>query len=130
MASRDEIESATIPPPRRGQTDQIAGTAATQVFAARATWLGKKVRFEAIGDDFWILTGPDATLTITPAAVLTLGAPGAALPAGNVNIAEKVANGAYKEFDFTSEDAFVAVRATGTGGLLMFRATETALGAS
>ena len=128
MGTRDEIEASTIRPPRRGECDQIAGTAGTQVFAARPSWVGKKVRFHALGDDFWVQTAPTNAISIDPTAVNTITA--GALSAANTAIAEKIEAGTYKEFDFYGDDAFVGVRGTGTSGLLMMRPAETALGAS
>jgi hypothetical protein len=131
MGTRDEIEASTIRPPRRGECDQIAGTATTQVFAARASWFGKKVRFMAIGDDFWIQTAPTNAISIDPTATIAVAGGGAALPAANNAITEKISNGEWKEFDFyLGQDDFVGVRGTGTSGLLMFRPAETTLGAT
>jgi hypothetical protein len=128
MGTKDEIESAVIRTPRRGEIYQLAGTAGTQVFAVPSSWKGKKVRFEAIGDNFWIQTAPDVTISITPTATNTITSN--ALSAVNNAIAEPVSMGQYKEFDFTEVDAFVGVRATGTTGYLVFREAETALGST
>lgn len=127
--SRDEIEAATIRPPRRGECRQLAGTATTQVFATPSDWYGKKVRFEAIGDDFWVQTAADATININTTAVDTITSQ--ALSAANNAIAEKIAAGTFKEFDFfQGSDAFVGIRGTGTAGLIAFRPAEVALGSS
>jgi hypothetical protein len=127
MASRDEIEAATIRPPRRSECYQLAGTASTQVFQTPGDWFGKKVRFEAIGDDFWLQTGPDASISITPASTTTIT--GTTLNPAAASTGEKIANGAFKEFDFfQGVDLFVGVRATGTAGLLMLRMAEVSLG--
>lgn len=128
MASRDEIEAATIRPPRRGECNQLAGTATTQVFAVPEDWLGKKVRFEAIGDDFWVQTAPDASILINPGATNTITS--GVLSAAASGIAEKVPNGLYKEFDFFGVDKFVGIRATGTAGVIAFRMAEVSLGAN
>ena len=125
--SRDEIEASTIRPPRRGECRQLASTNATQVFGVPTDWNGKKVRFEAIGDDFWVQVAPDATISINPGAVDTITAN--ALSAPSPAIGEKVSNGTYKEFDIYSADKFIGVRGTGAGGaVIAIRPTEILLG--
>lgn len=126
MGTKDEIESDTIRPPRRGEGYAVAGTAATQVFAAPASWKGKKVRFEAWGDTFYVLTAADASITINPAQRQTISSN--ALSGTNTGVGERIAQDQYKEFDFTGDDAFVAFLGTGTNGTLYFRESETALG--
>jgi hypothetical protein len=129
MGTKDETESAVIRAPRRGEVYQLASSASTQVFAAPASWKGKKVRFEAIGDNFWILTAPDVSITINPLDVNTVTAN--ALSAADVNIGEPISNGQYKEFDFTEVDAYVGIIGTGaTLGKIVFRESETALGST
>lgn len=129
MASRDEIEAATVRPPRRGECYQLAGTAGTQVFGTPADWFGKKIRFEAIGDDFWIVTAVDQTITITPTTVTTIT--GTTLNAASIASAEKLPSGTFKEFDFfQGVDLFVGVRATGTAGFITMRMAEVALGST
>lgn len=127
MASRDEQEAAVIRPPRKGECRQFQGSATTQVFATPADWYGKKVRFTATGDDFWIQTGPDIAISITPTAVDTIGAQGV-LSAPNNAIGEKVLKDTFVEYDFYKvKDAFVGFRGTGTAGLLAARPSEVSV---
>jgi hypothetical protein len=126
--SKDSEEAVTIRPPRRGEGYAVAGTASTQVFAAPASWKGKKVRFEAWGDTFYVMTAPDVSITIVPAQRQTLVSQ--ALTGTNTGVGERIAQDQYKEFDFTADDAFVAFIGTGTSGTLYFREAETALGST
>lgn len=124
--SRDEQEAAIIRPPRKGECRQLAGTASTQVFAVPADWPGKKVRFEAIGDDFWVQFSNSAAIAITAAAFDTIA--GGVLSAPNNAIGEKITRGTYKEFDiFGGTDTHCGFVGTGTAGLLAFRPAEVTL---
>ncbi len=131
--SKDELESVTIRPPRRGETRHFAGTAATQIFAVPAEWKGLKIRFEAVGDKFAVMTAPDNAIAIDMAAtkdVISSG-PGFALsPTPSSSFGDWIADGQYKEYDFTGADLFVGFRGTGTSGSLLVRPAETALGAT
>lgn len=131
--SRDETEAATIRPPRRGECRQLAGTAATQVFKVPAEWFGKKVRFEALNDTFWVQTAVDETISITPGQLDTITGSGASavLAAPSNAVAEPIRDGYFKEFDFFSGvDMFIGIRATGTAGTILFRMAEVQLGSS
>lgn len=127
MASKDEIEAATIRTPRRGEVYVLAGTNTTQVFATPAEWFGLKVRIEAAGDDCWVQMAPDASISINPLAVTSLT--GTQLNAANTGSGERVQDGTYKEFDLVRVDAYIGIRCTGTAGLVMIRASEFVLGA-
>jgi hypothetical protein len=126
MASKDEIESFTIRPPRRSECYALAGSAATQVFAAPTSWKGKKVRFRAVGDTFYLMTAAANDIVIVPAQRQTISA--FALTGTNTGTGEPLPDGQYVEFDFTETDAFVGFIGTGTNGVLWARETETALG--
>lgn len=128
MASRDEIEASTIRPPRRGECRQFAASTTTVVFRAPDDWQNKKVRFEAIGGDFWVQVAPDDAIEIDPDAVDTIE-PDGDLTSGNPTIGEKVYAGTYKEFDFFSSDKFVGFISDTSAGLLAVRPAEVALGA-
>jgi hypothetical protein len=125
--SKDVIEAATVRPPRRGECHALAGTASTQVFAVPSDWFGKKVRFEAVGDNFYVQSGPDVSISIDTTARSTITSN--VLSAAPSGAAEPVLAGSYKEFDFFyGVDAYVGVRGTGTSGVLLFRMAEVALG--
>jgi hypothetical protein len=126
MASKDEIESFTIRPPRRGEGYALAGSATTQVFAAPTSWKGKKVRFRAVGDVFYVMTAPANDIVILPAQRQTISS--FALTGPNTGTGEPIYDGQYAEFDFTDADTYVGFIGTGTNGVLWVRETETALG--